>query len=182
METTEKTNLPSIQEIQQGDINIPGKLNALNVLLNQEPPESWIKTHPIAKNVKYIQIDKVEYLLTKIFITWFVEVKECKMVANSMVTVIRLHYKNPITDQMEWTDGVGAANLQVNSGAAASDFEKIKHNAVEIAAPKSKTAAVKDAAENLGKIFGKDLNRKDTLDYDSLLNTNRFDNASATQR
>ena len=182
METTEKTNLPSIQEIQQGDINIPGKLNALNVLLNQEPPESWIKTHPIAKNVKYIQIDKVEYLLTKIFITWFVEVKECKMVANSMVTVIRLHYKNPITDQMEWTDGVGAANLQVNSGAAASDFEKIKHNAVEIAAPKSKTAAVKDAAENLGKIFGKDLNRKDTLDYDTLLNTSRFENAKITER
>ena len=179
---SEERKLPSIQEIQQGDINVPGKLNALNVLLNQEPPASWLKKHPFAKNVTYIPIDKVEYLLTKIFITWFVEVKECKMIANSIVTVIRLHYKNPITDKMEWTDGVGAANLQVNAGEAASDFDKLKHNAVEIAAPKSKSAAVKDAAENLGKIFGKDLNRKDTLDYDSLLNTDRFINAKATQK
>lgn len=178
----EKTNLPSIQEIQNGDINIPGKLNALNVLLNQEPPTQWLKTHPVAKNVKYIPIDKVEYLLTKIFVVWYPEVKECKLLANSVVVVLRLHYRNPITEQMEWVDGVGAAGIQVNAGEAASDFAKIKHNAIEIAAPKAKSAAVKDAAENLGKIFGKDLNRKDTLDYDSLLNTDRFTNAKATEK
>lgn len=179
---SEERNFPSIQEIEKGELSIPGKQNALNVLLNQEPPESWLKKHPVAKNVVYIPIDKVEYLLTKIFITWFVEVKECKMVANSIITVIRLHYKNPITDEMCWTDGVGAANLQVNSGELASDFDKIKYNAVEIAAPKSKSAAVKDAAENLGKIFGKDLNRKDTLGYESLLDTDRFKNAKITEK
>jgi hypothetical protein len=177
----EERKLPTFRDIQIGDIAIPGKLNALNVLLNQEPPEVWVKQHPIAKNVQYIPIDKIEYLLTKIFIVWYPEVKECKMVANSILTVIRLHYQNPITGQMEWTDGVGAANLQVNAGEKASDFDKIKFNAVEIAAPKSKSAAIKDAAENLGKIFGKDLNRKDTLGYDSLLNTNRFENAKAKE-
>ena len=37
------------------------------------------------------------------------------------------------------------------------------------AAPAAESYAIKDAAEKLGKIFGKDLNRKDVIGYESLL-------------
>ena len=42
-----------------------------------------------------------------------------------------------------------------------------------MALPIAKTVALKDAADHLGKLFGSDLNRKDTLNYtaDKGLNT-----------
>ena len=47
-----------------------------------------------------------------------------------------------------------------------------------MAAPSAESFAIKDAAEKLGKIFGKDLNRKDAMAYDSLIkiNEDRFNN------
>ena len=178
-----QNNLPTIAEIISGDMSIPGKLNTLNLLLNQDPPKKWIKEHPIAKGVRYLPIDKVEYLLTKIFVEWYVEVKESKLLANSILTIIRLYYRNPVTGEICWTEGVGAAALQVNAGEKASDFDKLKFNAVEISAPKSKTQAIKDAAETLGKIFGKDLNRRDVLSYDDLINdTDRFKDAKFIEK
>ena len=35
-------------------------------------------------------------------------------------------------------------------------------------APAAESYAVKDAAEKIGKLFGKDLNRKDNINYDNL--------------
>ena len=40
----------------------------------------------------------------------------------------------------------------------------INNGAVEMALPKAKTAAIKDACDNLGRIFGSDLNRKDVIE------------------
>ena len=77
------SNLPAIRDIYSDSVDII-KENNLNVLLNQPPKESWIKQHPIAKNVKYIPIERVEYLLTSIFIKWHVEVKSVQLVANSV--------------------------------------------------------------------------------------------------
>ena len=37
------------------------------------------------------------------------------------------------------------------------------------AAPAAESYAIKDAAEKIGKLFGKDLNRADKIMYDSLL-------------
>jgi hypothetical protein len=176
------SNLPSIKEIASGEMTIAGKENALNVLLNQQPPKDWIKKHPFA-NCNYIPIDKIEYLLTKIFIKWHVEVKEVTTIANSAVVTIRLHYKNPITEQMEWQDGIGAAPIHTNKNAKAMDWNEVQADSVMKAVPAAKSYAIKDAAELLGKIFGKDLNRKDTLVYDSLLNdVDRFKDAKITEK
>ncbi len=64
-------------------------------------------------------------------------------------------------------DGVGAKELQTiaASGPLKQDFSNINKGAVEMALPIAKTAAIKDAADHLGKLFGRDLNRKDTLEY-----------------
>ena len=161
-------NLPTLQDLRS-DIELKADQNALNVLLNAEPPKDWVKEHPMFKKVRYLPIERVEYLLTRIFLKWNVEIKSVQVIANSVVTTIRLYYQDPMSDQMLWQDGIGAAPLQTDKGAGAVDFNAIKSDAVMKAAPAAESYAIKDAAEKIGKLFGKDLNRADKIMYDSLL-------------
>jgi hypothetical protein len=171
-----KKNLPAIQDLY-GDIEKSSGQNALNVLLNQPPTEKWLKPHPTAKKkvdgkdvpITYIPIERVEYLLTRIFIKWRVEIKDVKLIANSVIVTVRLYYQDPLTGEWDYQDGVGANPLQTDKDAGATNFDRIKSHAVMIAAPAAESYAVKDAAEKIGKLFGKDLNRADQIGYDSLI-------------
>lgn len=163
-----KRNLPAIRDLYKGEVEL-AKQNDLNILLNQEPKADWVKAHPMFKDkVKYIPIERIEYLLTSIFIKWNVEIRTVQLIANSVVVTVRLSYLNPITNEMDFQDGVGAAPLQTDKDAGATDWTKIKSDAVMKAAPAAESFAVKDAAEKIGKLFGKDLNRADKIMYDSL--------------
>jgi hypothetical protein len=159
-----KYAMPSLQELYDDKIEIV-KQNKLNIILNAEPKIDWIKSHPFVSGLKYLPIERVEYLLTMIFSRWNVEIKSVQHVANSVVVTVRLFVQNPITGEMDFQDGVGAAPMQVDKGAGAIDFNKIKSSAIQISAPAAESYAIKDAAEKLGRIFGKDLNRKDTIAY-----------------
>ncbi len=106
--------------------------------------------------------------MTSIFIDWWVEIRKSEIMANSVVLTIRLHYKNPINGEERYQDGIGAAPLRTNKGAKATDFTEIQDSSVMTGAPAAKSFAIKDAAELLGKLFGKDLNRRDTMSYESL--------------
>ena len=161
-------NLPTLQELRS-DIDIKVEQNQLNVLLNAEPPAGWVKQHPMTKNVKYLPIERVEYLLTRIFLKWNVEIKSVQIVANSVVVCVRLHYQDILSEEMLWQDGIGAAPIQTKSGAGAMEWDKTLNDAVMKAAPAAESYAIKDAAEKIGKLFGKDLNRADKIMYDSLL-------------
>lgn len=90
-------------------------------------------------------------------------------IANSVVATVRLYVINPITQSEEWQDGIGAAPIQTDKGAGAMDWNKAKAQGVMMAAPSAETFAVKDAAEKFGKLFGKDLNRAEIINYDSLI-------------
>lgn len=159
------TDLVKFEELQ-ADTGLAVRQNSLNILLNNDPKPEWVKQHPMTK-MKYLSIGVVEYLLTSIFQKWRVEVKEIKQVANSVVASVRLHYKNPLDGEWDFQDGVGASPLQTDSGAGA-DFTKVKTAAVQMAAPAAESYAIKDAAAKIGRIFGKDVNRKDEVDYNTL--------------
>ena len=165
---TEIVKLPTYEEIVAGDIELKGRQNDLNRLLNYPPPAAWLKTHPSSKNVKYIPIERIEYLLTKLFIRWNVEIKQVMTIANSVVVTIRLYYQDVTSDEMLWQDGIGASPIQTEKGAGAMDWQKVKHDAVMKAAPAAESYAIKDAAEKIGKIFGKDMNRADKIAYEEL--------------
>ena len=169
--------LPALKDLYDGSVQL-AKENDLNILLNQEPKKAWIKSHPMAAGVKYIPIEVVEYLLTSIFVHWSVEVKSIQVIANSSVVTIRLHYRHPSGD-MRWQDGIGACPIQTAKDAPATDFTQVKSDAVMKSVPAAESYAIKDAAEKLGKLFGKDLNRKDAFGYTSL--QNKFDLATAEQ-
>lgn len=169
--------LPSLEELVE-ETELTVKDNNLTVLLNQNPPVKWIEKHPLAKikNEKgesvplpYVPIQKIEWLLTKIYGKYRVVIKDSKIMANSVCVTVTVIVTNPVTGLIEEQDGIGAAPLQVNSGAPAADFNQIKNNAVQIGAPAAETYAIKDAAEKFGKIFGRDLGRRDSLNYTDLL-------------
>ena len=172
-----KYQLPNLEDLI-AEKELTGHLNELNMLLNQPPPAKWLIPHPIATKeiinaqgqkekvpIDYLPIARVEYLLTRIYTAWKKEIREVKLIANSICVTIRLHVLNPVTGQWEWNDGVGAAPLQTDKGAGATEFDKIKANAVQIGAPAAESYSLKDAAEGFGKIFGKDLNRNYEMDY-----------------
>jgi hypothetical protein len=158
----EQLKEPYINLMVKGDENIlwPGK------------PLYFSKTSGTTSGVKYIPIGIIEYLLTRIFSKWRVEIKESKLLANSVQVTVRLHFLDPVSGEWDWQDGIGASPLQTDKGAGAIEFDKIKNGAVMMAAPAAESYAIKDAAEKLGKLFGKDLNRKDVIGYNSLLAVN----------
>lgn len=132
--------------------------------LNVNPPKTWVKTNKYANNSEYIPIDKVEALLDCIFQEWQVEIKEVKQLAQSICAIVRLHYKDPINNEWRYHDGVGATPIKTEKDADASDMSKIISSAIATGAPSAVSYAIKDAADHLGNLFGKNLNRKDTID------------------
>jgi hypothetical protein len=136
-------------------------------LVNQNPKDTWVRQHPMTKG-DYMPIERVEWLLTQIFIDWKVEVKAVQVVANSVVVTIRLYYYNQIKKEWQWQDGIGASPIQTDKGAGAMDWNAVKSDSVMKAAPAAESYALKDAAEKIGKLFGRDLGRKETFGYDNL--------------
>lgn len=177
-------NLPTIEQLASMDVELSDKQSTLQALLNKQPPKSFISTDSMS-GTPYIPIEKVEYLLTNIFKVWHTEVKSYKLIANSVCVEVRLHYKDPLTGEMYFEDGVGASPLQTKKGAGATDFVNIQSASVQMALPAAKSYATKDAAGNIGKIFGKDLGRKTTSNYDGMVSERvvfNFENPQLTEK
>lgn len=161
-----ESKLPTLQELYCNPEEA-FKSDQLSVVLNQQPPASWIKVHPFIKGYKYLPIDKIEYLLKRIFKRYRIEVLREGSSFNGVYVVVRVHYLHPITNEWDYHDGIGAVQLQTASGKSAADLGNINNGAISMAFPIAKTIAIKDACDHFGTTFGSDLNRKDTLTYSS---------------
>lgn len=172
-----KKGLARIEDLH-ANLELAAQNNDFLKLVNAMPKKEWVKDHPIAKQeiinpegqkvkvpTQYIPVGIVEYLLTAVFQKWRLEVKNVQVIANSICVTVRLWYMDPITGQWDWQDGIGAAPISTEKGAAATDFTKVITSAVQTGAPAAESYALKDAAEKIGKLFGKDLNRKEQMDY-----------------
>lgn len=162
--STQKRELPTLAELTK-DVDLAWKNDSLNLLLTQQPPANWVKTHPYISNYKYLPIDKCEYLLRKIFKQYKIEVLKTGMLLNAIEVTVRVHYLDPITGDWMFHDGTGAQELQTqkDSGNLKLDMSNVNRGAVTMALPIAKTVAVKDACDHFGDLFGANLNRKDTL-------------------
>ena len=159
-----KQTVPTLSELYENKESMV-KRNQLNIILNAEPKKEWVRVHPMTKQ-NYLPIDRVEYLLTMIFGSWNVEVKSVQIIANSIVVTVRVHVNNPVTGLAEFQDGVGAVPIQIKKDSGgAIDFQNMNAMAIQIGAPAAESYAFKDAAEKFGKIFGKDINRKNSPEY-----------------
>ena len=160
----ENKNLPTIAELTT-DLDFAQKSDELNLLLNQQAPKDWIKQHPFIKSHTYMPIDKVEHLLKKIFKNYRIEITGQGHCFNGVWVTVRVHYQNLITGEWSFHDGIGSSQLQTKKDTSPSDLININNGALSMAFPLCKTLAIKDACHHFGKLFGSDLNRKDTIDY-----------------
>jgi hypothetical protein len=163
------SNPSEIQKITK-ELEITQKVDAFNQLLNLEPKKSWIEKHPFVPNVHYLSIGTVERLLRTIYPQSRVEIKEVKQLFNSVCTTVRVHYLDPVTNEWNYQDGVGAQSVQLDKGKNASDLSAIKSDAIIKAAPASASYAIKNACQKLGSLFGANLNREDVPEMGSLFN------------
>jgi hypothetical protein len=159
------SKLPTIAELFNDNLEEAYKNEQLNLLLNQAPPATWVKKHPYIKDYNYLPIDKIEYLLRRVFKQYKIEVLREGTSFNGVYVVVRVHYLNPITNEMCYHDGIGAQQLQTKQGASAADLANINNGALSMAFPIAKTIAIKDACDHFGNLFGANLNRKDTVAY-----------------
>jgi hypothetical protein len=171
--------LPTINEIVSSELTEREKGNALNVLLNQPPPSSWIKKQD---GIKHLPVDKVRFLLTKIFVDWNEEIKSVQIIANSVVVTITLNFHDPISGLWKKMDGIGAAPINTKKGATAMAWDEVVHDSVHKCAAAADSFALKNAAKKLGRIFGSDLMKDDVISYDGLIDPEHFKDAKITEK
>lgn len=159
-----KSKAPTIQELYDNE-DLAIKHDYLAVILNQNPPKSWVKKHPYIKDWFYLPIDKVEWLLRRIFKQYRIEITGQGVAFNGVWVTVRVHYMHPVTNEWEYHDGIGAIQLQTAKGTSPADLANINNGALSIAFPISKTLAIKDACDMFGAVFGANLNRRDFMPY-----------------
>jgi len=157
-------NLPKIQDLYSDKVSIQKK-DVFVTLMNQPPLESWIKKHPFISNYRYLPIERIEYLLKTIFKRYRIEVLREGTSFNGVYVVVRVHYFNPISEDWDYHDGIGACQLQTAKDTSCTDMININNGALQMAFPIAKTVAIKDACDHFGKLFGSDINRKETINY-----------------
>lgn len=169
--------LPTIAELFDENIELAAKAEGLNAILSTPPPATWVKEHPFIKQkvvidgreqyvpYKYLPIDKVEYLLRRIFKKSEIEIRREGTSFNGVYVVVRVHYFDPVEGKMSFHDGIGASQLQTAKGTSPADLANINNGAISMAFPMAKTLAVKDATDHFGELFGCNLNRRDTLAF-----------------
>lgn len=167
--------LPTLQELHY-DVETAFKNDQLKLLLNQKPQAAWLKKHPLATKkvtdslgtrevpAEYLPIDKVEFMMDRIFQEWRVEVLREGVMFHSIYVTVRVHYKNPVTGEWSYHDGVGGVKAQSDAKATFGS-DSIKASAVQIGLPAAKSYAIKDACEHLGDLFGRNVNRAETIAF-----------------
>lgn len=161
-----KRELPILSELYDvSNVDVLFKKDQFNLLMNQQPEQKWILTNAYAGNSKYIPIGIKETLLQRIFKEFRIEILREGTMFNAVYVTIRLHYLHPVTGEWSYHDGTGADQVQTKSGASAADLSSISNNAVAMSLPKAVSFAISDATDHLGKLFGRDLNRKETMTF-----------------
>lgn len=142
-----KINLPALC----ANLELSAKVDSLNTLLNQRPPQSWLKTH---KGVQYQPVERVKNNLITIFQDYDWEIKNVQVVANSILVYGDLYVINPITGRTRKVSGIGAWPIQLKAGSNPTDFQNIVQDAIQKNAPAAESLALKNAAKKLGELFG----------------------------
>lgn len=132
--------------------------------VNQDPFPQWIRE---MNGIPYIPIGILETLMQKVFGRVRYEVKDYKILANSICVQMRVHYWNAGRAEWDFQDGLGAIPIQISKdkGQGAIDFANMNSKAIQLALPGAESFAMKDAIEKIGRLFGRDLSRKDSMEY-----------------
>lgn len=135
-------------------------------LFSKKPAPGAIKKNKFANDSEYVEIGYIEMKLDQITKgLWNTEVKDVKLIGNSICVTIRLSVFHLSYKTWIHRDGVGACPIEVKSGSSPVDFSQITAKAIQKNLPVAKTEALKNAAKSLGNVFGRHLNRQFQHEY-----------------
>lgn len=139
-------------------------------ILNTDPPASSLKKTPDGR-ADTMPISFVEAKLDEVYLRqWGAEDIHVQQLANEVLIWLTLWVIDPQTKERITRPGFAAVQITVDKvpedlagsgrNAWALDMANKKPNAMYLAFPKGKSLAIKNAAQSLGIIFGRNLNRK----------------------
>ena len=102
-------------------------------------------------------------MLDAIFPGWSWERTNTQIMANSIVYEGILTVKNPHNSKEYKRAGAAAIPTQLSKGSQPMQIENIVTTAIQKNLPTAKSVALKNAAQSLGDLFGRSLNRDDEL-------------------
>lgn len=146
------------------------QLQDFQAKLNREPDPSELELTP-DKRAKTLPISFIEMTLDELFLgQWGHTEMKANVISNEVCGSLVLWVIHPITNLRIERVGAAAVIIQVDKAPEglegkernswAIDVLNKKPNALDLGYPKLKAECVKNAAQTLGKIFGRDLNRK----------------------
>ena len=144
--------------------------NLLNFqkLLNETPDNNNVKINKMANNSKYLPINLIERKLDEFYSgLWQTKNFQTEVIANEIAGSIELLVFNPLAKEWITRTGTGAVMIQTSKGQPATVENKIKNTLVKDY-PHLKAECIKNAAKSLGVIFGRNLNRDDDNNFESL--------------
>lgn len=152
----------------------PGYLEALQnftARLNSEPPAESLEKTPDGR-ASTVVISHVEMTLDELFFgQWSTTNFTWSAIANEVQGAITLEVLHPVTGEKITRQGAASVIITVDKlpdelrndpharNRWALSPENKKPNALDLSFPKLKAECLKNAAQSLGKIFGRDLNR-----------------------
>lgn len=139
-------------------------------ILNTDPPKSSIQKTPDGR-ADTMPISFVEAKLDEVYLRqWGAEDIHVQQIANEVLVWLTLWVIDPQTKTRITRPGFSAVQIMVDKApdgmhgpdknAWALNMQNKKPNALYLAFPKAKSLAIKNAAQSLGIIFGRNLNRK----------------------
>jgi len=145
----------------------------------KQPKKSQIKINEFAGNSRYLPIGHLEAMLDEYFFgLWQTKDFRYQMVANEIVGSIELSVYHPAAKI--WITRTGAAAVMIQFEAKKDDKgNKIKSDIMDYRGkilntlvkdfPHLKASCLSNAVKSLGKVFGRDLNRKEDAAYNPML-------------
>jgi len=141
--------------------------------LNKSPDKTKIMKLDVGggRQILYLPISHIEMLLDQYFFgLWETFNFKWQLIANEVVASIQLKVYHPKLHIWLTRTGTGSVPIQQTSGSKIADIlhEKIKNTLVKDF-PHLEAECIKSAAHKLGKVFGRDLNRKEEDFYTPII-------------
>ncbi len=142
--------------------------------LNAEPDPREFDSTPDGQ-ARYLPISFIEMTLDELFLgQWSTENFKWSAITNEVQASLELVLTHPVTGKEIRRTGAGSIIITVDSlskdqkdkmskqdrNLYALNPENKKPNALDLGFPKLKQECIKNAAQSLGKVFGRDINRK----------------------
>lgn len=155
---------------QNGHDDVRQRCQNFLVRLNQQPDPKSLEKTPDGRAFT-LPISHVEMTLDELYFgLWSTENFKASVIANEVVGSLDLVVTHPVTGTQLRRCGAAAIQITVDrvpEGVTGSERNKWalnpdnkKPNALDMSYPKLKAECLKNAAASLGKIFGRDINRK----------------------